>query len=369
MNPRSADSGDAALRIEAWLLDSAVLLPDGPQRGGVAGWLDADGRPEFVYLEITGYYLTALAWLAEGAAGSRDGATQILDRGRAALDWMRAATADGGVPPTRLYLSPGHDDWRNRAVFSFDLAMAVRGAACFGAVDPAGDATSLVRDLVARLNEVSPDTGPLASHALLDPEGGDLPGRWSTRPGPHHIKAAAAILGLPPGVLDPGLVAACHATVAHWADAMTTSWPCSELHPLLYGLEGLLMLEPPARERILDLAEPIYGRLLALQAPDGSLPDTLAASSGVRADVLAQALRAGELLRGAGRLQGHEWSARLDGLAEALLAHVRPDGGVLFSLDQQVSNAWCAMFAHQALTLHARAGDGTPAARAARLLV
>ena len=369
MSPRSADIGDAALRIEAWLLDSAVQLPGGPHRGGVAGWLDADGRPEFVYLEITGYYLTTLAWLAGGAADSQDRADQALDRGRAALDWMRAACADGAVPPTRLYLSPGQDDWRNRAVFSFDLAMAVRGAACFAAVDQAADATSVVRDLVARLNEVSPGAAPLASHALANSAGGDLPERWSTRPGPHHIKAAAAILGLPPAVPEPGLIAACRTTVAHWADALTTSWPCSELHPLLYGLEGLLMLESTPRERMLDLAEPIYGRLLALQAADGSLPDTLEGSGGVRADVLAQALRAGELLRAAGRLRGHEWGGRLDGLAAALLAHVRPDGGVLFSLDQHVSNTWCAMFAHQALTLHARAGDAMPAGRAAALLV
>ena len=89
----------------------------------------------------------------------------------------------------------------------------------------------------------------------------------------------------------------------------------------------------------------------------------------MRADVLAQALRAGELLRAAGRLRGDVWSGRLEGLAGVLLGHVRPDGGVLFALDQQGANAWCAMFAHQALTLHARPGEDGLAARAARLLV
>jgi hypothetical protein len=222
---------------------------------------------------------------------------------------------------------------------------------------------------VARLSEVSPGAEPLASHAIANPADGELAARWSTRPGPHHIKAAAAILGLPPGVLGPDLVAACHATVAHWADALRMSWPCSELHPLLYGLEGLLMLASAPRERMLDLAEPIYGRLLEVQAADGSLPDALEGSCDVRADVLAQALRAGELLRAAGRLGGSEWSGRLDALAAALLAHVRSDGGVLFSLDQHVSNTWCAMFAHQALTLHARAGDPMSAGRATALLV
>jgi hypothetical protein len=57
----------------------------------------------------------------------------------------------------------------------------------------------------------------------------------------------------------------------------------------------------------------------------------------------------------------------LTGLAEALLGFVLPGGGVLFSRDQELSNTWCAMFAHQALRLFA-----SPPARAvfrAELLV
>lgn len=52
---------DAASRIEGRLLGSPVQFLDGPHRGGVAGWLGRDGRPELVYLEISGYYLTAMA--------------------------------------------------------------------------------------------------------------------------------------------------------------------------------------------------------------------------------------------------------------------------------------------------------------------
>ncbi len=363
MSKRSAEVADAARRIEGWLLDSSVQLGEGPHRGGVAGWLEADGCPEFVYLEITGYYLTLLAWLATGSAGSEARAAQALEHGQAGLDWMRAVTADGAVPPTRLYLTPDEDDWRNRAVFSFDLAMAVRGADCFGTVASAADAATPVRELSHRLEAICSNTVPLASHTALEAPGAALPERWSTCPGPHHVKAAAALLRLPDGVVDADLVAACRATVDHWTAAMHEDWPCQELHPLLYGLEGLLMLG------LFDAAEPIYERLLDLQAGDDTLPAAVTGSGGVRADVLAQALRAGELLRATGRLRGDVWRSRLEGLAGVLLGHVRPDGGVLFALDQQRANAWCAMFAHQALTLHASPGEDGLAARAAHLLV
>jgi len=93
---------DAARRIEGWLLESGAQLRTGPHRGGVAGWLDRDGRPKFVYLEITGYYLTMAAWLAGGAASSEERRAMALEHGRQAVDWMRSVTADGAVPPTRL---------------------------------------------------------------------------------------------------------------------------------------------------------------------------------------------------------------------------------------------------------------------------
>jgi hypothetical protein len=349
----------AAGRIERWLLDSGVQLRDGPQQGGVAGSLDRHGRPDFVYMEITGYYMTTMAWLAAGAASSEERATAALERGNQALDWMTSTTSDGAVPPTRLYLSPADDDWRNAAIFSFDLAMAARGVACFAAAIRTDEAETIIRALGARLQEVCSDTVPLRSHALRDGPGVSLPDRWSTRPGAHHLKAAAAVLRLPGDVFDEALMRACRETVDYWAAGMRSSWPSRELHPLLYGLEGLLILEPAPSEKTLDLVEDLYERLLQLQAPDGSLPgEAIGAARVVRADVLAQALRLGALLRAAQRLRGDGWGRRLDALAEALLRHVRADGGVLFSTDRDIANAWCAMFAHQALLLHSRAADG-----------
>jgi hypothetical protein len=342
----SQPSAEAAERIEAWLLASGAQLTDGPQRGGVAGRLAAGGRPEYVYLEITGYFLTAMAWLTVVSPGR---ARTARERGDASVDWLRRALAARELPDTRLHLRVQPDDWRNRAVFTFDLAMAVRGAGCFGADEPA-------RQLAERVAAISPGPPPLASHALREPAGRELEERWSTRPGPHHIKAAAALLTAPGDALEE----TCRATVERWTDAMLAGWPCPQLHPLLYGIEGLLMLGAHAS------AGQLFKRLLTLQAEDGALPAEVG-GDGVRADVLAQALRAGAILRAAGELRDAD--ERLDALAQALLQYVGPDGGVRFAAGQEEANTWCAMFAHQALLLHAHPGDGELAATAARLLV
>ena len=92
----------------------------------------------------------------------------------------------------------------------------------------------------------------------------------------------------------------------------------------IYAAIGLVLMYAASRldySRLRELRYPIYGLMLAL------IVSVLAIATATR-------------------------------LAEALLRHVRPDGGVLFSLDQDVANAWSAMFAHQALVLHSRAIRG-----------
>ncbi|MFF6777033.1 hypothetical protein ACFY8W_26265 [Streptomyces sp. NPDC012637] len=343
----SAETADAARRIERWLLSGGARIEEGAQRGGVAGRLDRDGRPEFVYLEITGYYLTAMAWLASGAASSLDRAAEARAHGGQALDWMTRTLSERGVPPTRLYVSAVPSDWRNAGVFTFDLAMAARGAATFGQVTGDDAWKEPAAGLCASIDGMTSGSAVLRSHDAV--ARAPLPDRWSTRPGPHHLKAAAALLGIPDGVLGTPLAGVCRRTCAHWEAVLRESWPCRELHPLLYGIEGLLLGASPADDEALEVVEALYTRLMALQAADGTLTETTGGGI-VRSDVLAQALRIGRVLRGRGHLPGDHWAGRLEGLARALLGFVRADGGVRFSHDQESVNTWCAMFAHQALT-------------------
>ncbi|MET9375445.1 hypothetical protein ABZX98_15000 [Streptomyces sp. NPDC002992] len=351
------ETTEAARRIERWLLQSGAQIDEGAQRGAVAGWLDREGRPEFVYLEITGYYLTTMAWLASGAASSPDRAADAHEHGRQALGWITRTLSEQGVPPTRLYLSAGRSDWRNAGVFTFDLAMAARGVACFGEVDRHGAWEKPAADLCATIEGMCSGAAVLRSHDTV--VGAPLPDRWSTQPGPHHLKAAAALLRMPDGVLRTPLAQVCHRTCERWEATLEEAWPCRELHPLLYGIEGLLVgalqTEDEARteDAALEVIARVYARLMELQSADGTLAETTEGGI-VRSDVLAQALRIGLLLRSRGHLRGDHWAGRLEGLTRALLGFVRPDGGVLFSGDQDIANVWCAMFAHQALLLHSR---------------
>jgi hypothetical protein len=337
--------GDAARRIEHWLVTSPVQIQEGQYAGGVAGWLDADGCPAFVYLEITGYYLTAAAWLINGGARSPDSVAPARRRGRLALDWLGRELAGGALPPTRAHLRDRSEpDWRNDAVFTFDLAMASRGVRAFADTPGPDHATGAnVQNALERgLEDVRQGRDQIPSHRAI--HDAVLPGRWSTRPGPHLLKAAAGLMSLS---LGADLLAAARTTWTSWAEQADAGWSVHELHPFLYGLEGLVMnLENP-----LDRAEVGFQRLMQAQDSGGWLPDRFVDGTVHRSDVLSQALRMGALLRASGRLQSGAWAHRLDLLAGRLLEHVRPDGSVTFSHDQDRANAWCAMFAHQALVL------------------
>jgi hypothetical protein len=336
---------DAIGRIERWLLTSEIQLSGGLQRGGIAGWLDEHDRPSFVYLEITGYYLTSMAWFIAGGARSDESAALALQRGRSALEWVQHTLADGALPPTRLYLEqPRRSDWRNTAAFSFDLAMAVRGVFAFAEVTGDRDvAIAVGRSLIEHLSAIQGDSPVLRSHRLLGPA--QLPVRWSTQPGPHHIKAAGVLVSVP---VEGSLLAAAWATWAQQAVELDKGWPVSETHALLYGLEGLAMVSDIDLIRLRSL----FTRLMDSQRPDGSLPAELPGSDLVRSDVLAQALRIGAMLRALGALPGELWGSRLERLAARLVDRVRPDGSVTFCAEQERGNAWAAMFAHQALSLH-----------------
>lgn len=349
-----ADTREALGRIEEWLLYSGTQVDEGDQRGGVAGWLDESGKPEFVYLEIAGYYLTAMAWLSSEAASSPENGEAASLAAQRSADWVAKFLSNGDLP-TRLYLSQPPTDWRNGGVFTFDLAMAARG---LGATANGPDGKVEHREALKRLNammeSISLGAEILVSHESVTGTAMTMPDRWSTRPGPHHLKAAAAVLGLPTGTAGKALVGVARRTCEHWSAALKAdAWPCQEAHPLLYAIEGMLILDGAAGGQGLADAERLFIRLMEMHDGGGILTETVSGGI-VRSDVLAQALRAGLLLRGRQYLAGSQWTERLDRLAEALLDFVQPDGGVLFARDQRISNTWAAMFAHQALYLYSQ---------------
>jgi hypothetical protein len=336
----------AAARLRHWLLEGPAQLRGGEHAGGVAGSFDAHGRAGYVYGEITGYYLH---WLA-GLPGER---TPRAVRAAAAVGWCERQFARG-LPSTRIALIATEPDWRNDAVFLFDLAMLAGGVAravAHGLVPvPAEWCESLGAALAGFVHD-----GRLQPLRRLRHEA-VLPDRWSTRPDNFTVKAATRILmlsavtSLPVAVVD-----ACRALVAERAP-LAAQAPVELLHPTLYYLEGVL-----AAERAWwPGAAPLLARMLALANADHALPEAPDAPGVWRSDVLAQALRVGVLLQAHG-VPGAPPRARLDALAQALAARVDAQGAIPFRTDAPpLANVWCAMFAEQALRWHATSAAPDP---------
>jgi hypothetical protein len=307
---------DAAERIEAWLLGDGPQVTAGRHAGAVAGWLKDDGTRAFLYPEITGYFLTWLSFVAALRPEKRD---EVAQRAASAVAWLTSLHEDDAPPATRI---EGRCDWRSATVFSFDVAIVLRGLACV--LELAGaPAEALLRRLAGRFPSWFGGADVLQAHLPLT-DGTTLPDRWATRPGVHHVKAACALLLLPPDALAAETRALAERTVEHWRAAVAEE---PELHPALYGVEGLFLL----------------GHTHDAARGFAALMKRLPAAS-ARADVLAQALRLHHLLGARERP------------IDTLEHFITRGGSVVFSLDPPLHhNVWAAMFAHQALTL----ADGT----------
>ncbi|MGH7053805.1 MAG: hypothetical protein ACREFA_08300 [Stellaceae bacterium] len=334
--PAPAEISARARRIEEWLLSPAIQVQSGPHTGAIAGWLESDGRPSFAYGEITGYWLS---WIS-GLAGERP---QLASRVRAAVDFLARAWSQPQPPQTRFYLAAAAPDWRNRAVFSFDMAMILRGLAHAAALIGTGSCAAAAERIVPWLVRCIGSDGTLATHRIID-AGGPLPRRWSTEPGPFQAKTAAAILQAPAVWLPGRLAEAARQTLAVWRDRASEH---ADMHPRLYALEGAILAGEVADASLAGTAVPADGWLpenaVSLAAPQ---PDATLARGEVRADVLAQAIRVLAVAQGEAALD--PWGPAM-ALCGALLDHVTSEGAVLFRAETGPRNVWCALFAAQAL--------------------
>ncbi len=351
---RAAERAPGDNRVAAWLLHGPAQLSSGPHAGAIAGTLTADGRAAYVYPEIAGYYLQWLAWRAR-----RDGDTQALAARAAGVQrWLRTWLA-ATPPPTRVHLDGTTGDWRNRAVFLFDVAMVLRGLGSVVAADLVRADPEVLAGIVRELERLRSADGHFDACAMHAP-GDEFAARWSTRRGAFLAKAAAGVLtaarvlpGIPQHIVDAadGTFTASIAALAQDAHR--------EVHPLLYACEGVLGL--PGHRRFhasLPVVSAHLDVVLAAAGSDGSLPETLHVDNDVRrVDIIAQALRVGALLA-RHRPQRPPDRVALERLHRALLREVQPSGAVAFARDAAgtACNVWAAMFADQALAFTAASG-------------
>ena len=330
-------------RISAWLLGRNVQQVD----GGVAGWVDAKGQAAYVYPEITGYYLQWLAWRASGSVAH----AFLARRADAAQQWLKRWLGGAGAPLTRIHSTPGIDDWRNRAVFAFDVAMVLRGLAAAARMNLVSADPAVVKRLNDELERLVAHDGQLDA-CSVHADGADFPRRWSTQRGPFLAKAAAGIevaSASLPGV-STALRTAAAATFDASIEALTAA-PHAETHPQLYALEGYLAWpgHPQFAARLPAMMTAFEG-LVASTLAQGRVPESQREAGTARLDIVAQMLRVGVLL---GHHGGSTVLASLTRpLVAALETAVLPDGAMPFARHGDFAlqrNAWVAMFATQAL--------------------
>jgi hypothetical protein len=355
--------------IAEWLLTGPALLCAGTHAGGVAGCVSASGSVNYVYPEIAGYYLQWLTWRAQRFGKS----PALADRAAAVQSWLGVWLTAADPPLTRVHLIDADDDWRNRAVFCFDVAMVLRGlAAAAGARLLVADAT-VVAGISRQLERLIAADGLFAA-CVTHVAGDTLPERWSTRRGGFLAKAAAGVIsatrtlsGIPATV--ERAAAATFAASIDWA----LESPHAEAHPLLYAFEGIMALPRDVRfANALPAVAEQFDALLAHANADGHIPESLSAvpSGPARVDVIAQTLRVGYLLH-AHRPQQPPDRVALARLRQVLARQVHPTGAVGFTLEAAPAQwkVWNAMFVDQALAFAVPARDAIPWWRSDPLIV
>ncbi|MFD3590374.1 hypothetical protein [Streptomyces sp. NPDC058683] len=375
-----------AVELADWLLDRPYVA-HGREAGAVLGATTGGAAPAYVYPEIAGYYLT---WLAFLRTVEPDRTARATVRIEAVTGWLARELAGPGGPRTRSYLDPAEEppeEWRNDALFAFDLGMVLRGliasvsatgmggttTAQHAAAEPpvAESSTARAAELLDRLRDQ--DGSWLSCRPL--PGATAPPERWSTRPGPHLLKVAGGVLALTRPQDAPRLTEAARATLRRHAAALADRLPAMS-HPALYALEGLLQAEAAGHTEYRAELERCYTRLSSHLAHGVLHEYAERPDSRIRSDVLAQLLRVGSVLASQGRLDA-DAVGELPYVAKALTERIDPAGALPFdSADDSdgaarsgaagrgaragLGNTWCAMFAHQALVFHGRAASGRP---------
>jgi hypothetical protein len=336
--------------LTSWLLGDHAQVTSGTHAGAAAGWVDREGRASYVYPEITGYYLRWLAWHAACHGVNNE----TRRRAAAAQRWLLSWAFGAQTPATRIYLEPARQDWRNAALFFFDLAMVLRGLASAARLALIETDPRLVARVSELLWRLVADDG-MFDACMATRIDAALPDRWSTRRGPFLSKAAGGVLiaAAQFSSLPEALAEAADATFVAALESMSTQ-SHSETHAFLYGIEGALSLpEHPATVAAMPLMVRQLRDLLERAAQLGHMPELLEGTGRVRLDIVAQAIRAAALLlpQSATELPPGLPSEDVDQMAQALVHYTDQRLGIPFSPDAlpRQYNVWTAMFAEQAL--------------------
>jgi hypothetical protein len=362
MNVSTMTLDDRIGLIKGWLIGSGIQSA----QGGFYAWRDMeDDSHSYLYSEITGYAITALCFLYAVTKEK----VFVNNAGRAAQWIMQDALDGSGGVLTRKYAKDAveHYSFERGNIYSFDCGMVAFGMLKLykATSDPAylDCAEKIIKFLNGRM--LRPDG---LYYPVFDTKKG-LPVentvKWSTQSGSFHSKLALCLCELAGIKKDSSYNAAAkrliEASVKTFDKAgrfvTNTADDTSHLHPYCYTLEGMLYYSYRTGDTgYADTVEDAFKWIAGLQADNGALPTQVsgAGKSGIvyqRADIQAQVLRLSYFIgSGLYRERLIERLLELQNVSEGL------KGAFLFGTDKDGSfkkhgNAWCSMFALQALYL------------------
>ncbi len=354
-------------RATRWLKHSGIQAKSGTDRGGLHAWIDeSTGERAFLYPEITGYFLTLCVNLSRHLPED-----DWLERAERAAEWiLRHGMTSTGAVLGRKYVDPqvGRRDPRsNQHPHSYFFNCGVVGLGLVALSEATGNDRwrAAARRIGSFCLQAFEPADRLTHHAGFDLSTGSplIGDRWSQHGGPFLLKAALFLERLTklggPAELGAFFERLLERTLA--AQQVNGRFPTdptgdtTHLHSHLYTLEALLTLGAARGDSaLLDRAQ--SGLEWALETcldPRRCLQQwsrrEVAIIRGVRTDMLAQTLRAVEILQ----WMRPDWKGaptrQLTELEQLLGEHRLPSGGLAYGRDELGekpfhANAWCLFF-------------------------
>lgn len=377
----------------------AVLVDDHSRN--LARFLDAetgavregtrdDGRPPFLFSEVTGYAIRDLLLLY-----AIKGEAEYLTRAFQAADWLvRTAADERGWVRTRYYFEHDADEARRLDsfaggnIFSFDNGICLGGlVALYMAVKMEaardGKLAGRVRELLGRIRVLAENiVGRVAEDgslpAICDAQGVEVQcaePRWSQRRGSFHAKVAEALAELY-AVTGEGVYAETARRICRFALTfqqedgrfVTDGAGGTQLHPHCYSAEGLLRVGTILKEpEFVDSARRATEWALGRCRGGRIAQETCAGAGGApswRTDALAQVLGLAARLLQSDTLDEKHWKVVRE-LAGGVLAMKHPDerhfryGYYEDGAEAHTLSYWTNMFAFHSLLEYAAAWTGT----------
>lgn len=348
--------------VKKWLLDSGIQS----EKGGFYAWQDMeDESHSYLYSEITGYGITTLCFLYKITKEDI-----FLKKARSAARWiLRFAFDNTGAVLTRDYIKETveHYSFERGNIYSFDCAMVAFGMIRLYEITYEDEYIDCAEKIIKFLN--SRMSGPDGLYyPVFDTKKNaayEDPGKWSTQSGSFHCKLALCLCAFARIKKDERFIENAGRLIGsslgnfYREGRFITSVAdnSSHLHPYSYALEGMLYYAcKSGRDDYLDTVKEAFDWIAGYQQDKGGFPTIVLADGKIkvsyqRCDIQAQILRLSYFIK-----SGIDRERLIESFLEQQNITRGYKGAFLFGADMDGtvkyhSNAWCSMFALQALYL------------------